>query len=614
MAFFKSKRYSVRKSRHILRQVYSLFRKQGKNLSPDRLSSIELKLRALDKAVLEGDRDRADELARQVEEFSDEHFKKSLFHSISELTVALAFALVIAIFVRSMWFELYEIPTGSMRPTFREKDRLTVTKTAFGINVPLKTDHFYFDPDLIQRGGIIIWSGDGVPLPDTSASYFGLIPYTKRYIKRLIGKPGDTLYFYGGKVYGIDAEGKPIRDLIDPSWMQKLEHIPIMKFEGNVKSRSDSIEFLQMHQPVARLSFSPFGELKGEVFDGSDWKKEQNFSENSSEVRSLSDLWGIGNYAMARVMTRSEVERYTDQSLDNVEEGILYLVLRHSPSLPQNQPGSPQVSLMMTTETSVIPLQERHINALMDNLYTARFVVKDGRAFRYSVDGSRFSSSSPRFSEVPDGMYEFYYGKGYKVHWGGVLSELPTSHPLYRRDSENVQKLYNLGIELHTAFSPRTKNQQHQPNRYAYFRDGDLFLLGAPIYQKDDPVLVSFLSRENGRRKPYRPFKDYGPPKDAETIRTFGLKIPEKNYLVLGDNHAMSADSREFGFVPEQNLQGAPSVILWPPGDRLGLPPHKSYPIFVTPRMIVWLIALIAGAIAYWIYRRNCNRSVFPKD
>ena len=83
---------------------------------------------------------------------------------------------------------------------------------------------------------------------------------------------------------------------------------------------------------------------------------------------------------------------------------------------------------------------------------------------------------------------------------------------------------------------------------------------------------------------------DNGPPLkdgkyDIEKIRTFGLKIPEKNYYVLGDNHAMSADSRAFGFLPEANLQGAPSLIIWPPGDRLGPPPQMPYRLFTLPRV-----------------------------
>lgn len=72
----------------------------------------------------------------------------------------------------------------------------------------------------------------------------------------------------------------------------------------------------------------------------------------------------------------------------------------------------------------------------------------------------------------------------------------------------------------------------------------------------------------------------------------------------------MSGDSRLFGFVPQENLQGVPEVILWPIGDRMGRPSQKPYPIFVTPRLIVWLLAAISGLIAYLIYRNRLRKPI----
>jgi len=43
------------------------------------------------------------------------------------------------------------------------------------------------------------------------------------------------------------------------------------------------------------------------------------------------------------------------------------------------------------------------------------------------------------------------------------------------------------------------------------------------------------------------------------------FEIPEKEYLMLGDNGPSSADSRIWGFVPEENIIGRASFIWWPP-------------------------------------------------
>ena len=226
------KRYSLKHSRSILKSVYTWYKKKGRDLPAAQLAMLESRMGNLDAALL-AKKGESSTIAHQLESFSSEHCKKSIFEYAWELCLALLVALVIATLVRQTWFELYEIPTGSMRPTFREQDHLTVTKTAFGINFPLETRHLYFDPSLVQRGSVLIFSGDGLPLPDVDTTYFGLFPYKKRYIKRLIGKPGDALYFYGGKIYAVDKEGQELTELRDPAWMQKLEYVPFLSFDGH---------------------------------------------------------------------------------------------------------------------------------------------------------------------------------------------------------------------------------------------------------------------------------------------------------------------------------------------------------------------------------------------
>ena len=343
------------------------------------------------------------------------------------------------------------------------------------------------------------------------------------------------------------------------------------------------------------------------------------------QIKTYSDFWGMRNYAMARLLTKDELKQYPDLDTTGLKEGILYLELVHNPSLTYPkatlQRGSYNVIKPLT---SLIPLQEQHLKAIMNNMYTARFDVISGRAKRYSVGNSYINANSPSFPGIPDGRYEFYYGKGDKIGWGGIASPLPQDHPLYSVAPGNVQNLFNLGIDVNTFYDPTPSNLYFFPHRYAYFRDGDLYLLGGPVLKKEDPTLIDFLERETKREKqsteskPYTAFKDYGPPlkegkMDAEFIKAFGLQIPPKHYLVLGDNHAMSADSRIFGFLPQANLQGVPDLIIWPPGSRLGHPPQKPYPLLTLPRLIVWGIALLIGLVWYAIHRYRSQLPVFKK-
>jgi len=636
----KSSAYSLNKSRKILRASYDCYKKKWKDLPHNELNVIEGDLQDLEQACQANDRQKADYLARKLEDFTQEKCKKSIFDYTTELVIALVIALAIATLVRSMWFEPYEIPTGSMRPTFKEQDHVLVSKTTFGINLPLTTDHIYFDPELVKRTGIFIFSGDGVNLNDTDTSYFGIFPAKKRYIKRCMGKPGDTLYFYGGKIYGIDKDGNDLSEIYDDPRLSKLDHVPFIYFEGRVSGSQgkpgsnnvSEITFRQMDLPIGRLTIKNSGEVEGEIFNGTDWIKDKPSSQETphTTLQTYSDFWGFRNYAMARLLTREQVEKYSGVSTSGLKEGLLYLELRHNPSLTYPKPRFirdeyDNFNLLLTPYVTIIPLDQQHLDAIMDNMYTARFVVDHGRAKRYSVENNHhLNGQSPYFPGVPDGTYEFYYGKADKLLWTGITSQLPDDHSLYKRDPQNIQRLFNLGIDMLTLYEPHAANQAHMPTRYAYFRDGDLYLLGAPVLKKDDETLIAFNKQEVEHEKkstdkaPYIPFKDYGAPLvdgkiDKEFIKTFGFKIPEKHYLALGDNYAMSADSRYFGYVPESNIQGSPSLILWPPGSRWGCPNQKPYPWISLPNVIVWSIVILILAIWYCIHRRNLRKPVFKK-
>lgn len=50
--------------------------------------------------------------------------------------------------------------------------------------------------------------------------------------------------------------------------------------------------------------------------------------------------------------------------------------------------------------------------------------------------------------------------------------------------------------------------------------------------------------------------------KDGQTI-----KVPSGNYFVLGDNRSESSDSRQWGFVPKDDLIGIAFFVYWPLND-----------------------------------------------
>jgi len=595
----------LRHSKKIFHQVSKLYRRKAKILDPHAKEKIETHLTSLQTALIKKNKELSHRIASHLHEASRHLMPRTLWDKTRDFFTGTLFALAVAVLIRTMWFELYTIPTGSMRPTLKEGDFLVVSKTDFGLNVPLKPAHFYFDPSLVSRGSIFVFNGAGMDISDVDTKYFYLFPGKKQFVKRLIGKPGDTLYFYGGKIYGMDASGHELTELRDSPWMQSLEHIPFIRFDGKVETPSsqipglfDEVHFYQMNQPIAKLKMNgPFRHITGEMVP----------QKGQAPLLHYSELWGMENYAMARLLTASQAEKLNPGSTRDLEPAPLYLELTHHPSLKEAHLIHDEVGRFrpdLGVSVSLLPLTQEHLARLAQHLTTCRFKVTNGTAYRLGFDPKDpyYSRHFPKLPHVPDGTYEIQNGKAYTVHWTGHTSELPPDHPLYPKTPEQIQFLYNLGIEFLNHYTP-AKNSP-APSRYAYFQGGDLYLLAAPILEKQDPALIRFLQREYQKQSlsttvhPYLPFEDNGPPLaqdgtlDTEFLRKYGLTIPPKSYLALGDNHAMSADSRAFGFVPEDNLKGGVSFLFFP---RIGAPnqapsAHLTFPnlfVFTTAALII---------------------------
>ena len=117
--------------------------------------------------------------------------KNKYIYIIIDNLKTLFFALVIAIIIRSLFFQPFYIPSSSMEPTLLIGDRIFVKKYSYGYS----KHSFPFSPSFFA-GRIF----------NQKPSYGDLVvfktPADNRtdYIKRLIGLPGDTVQFKGGKL------------------------------------------------------------------------------------------------------------------------------------------------------------------------------------------------------------------------------------------------------------------------------------------------------------------------------------------------------------------------------------------------------------------------------
>ena len=104
----------------------------------------------------------------------------------------LFYALVIAIIIRSLFFQPFYIPSSSMEPTLLVGDRIFVSKYTYGYS----KHSFPFSPNIYnnrifpnkpKRGDLVVFKTPADNRTD--------------YIKRLIGVPGDKIQFIDGDLF-----------------------------------------------------------------------------------------------------------------------------------------------------------------------------------------------------------------------------------------------------------------------------------------------------------------------------------------------------------------------------------------------------------------------------
>ena len=118
--------------------------------------------------------------------------KKNFIKVVSENLKTILYALLIAVLIRSLFFQPFYIPSSSMEPTLLIGDRIFVSKYSYGYS----KHSFPFSPSIYNKR-----------LLKKEPKYGDLVvfktPADNRtdYIKRLIGLPGDEIQFRNGKLF-----------------------------------------------------------------------------------------------------------------------------------------------------------------------------------------------------------------------------------------------------------------------------------------------------------------------------------------------------------------------------------------------------------------------------
>ncbi|MFM9841951.1 MAG: signal peptidase I [Dongiaceae bacterium] len=144
-----------------------------------------------------------------------------------EFVRTIIYAILIALVARTIAFEPFSIPSGSMKPTLLIGDYLFVKKWTYGYSrhsFPLSQPPFKgrFLSQPVERGDVVVFK-----VPENKGRDFGV-----DYIKRIVGLPGDRIKVEDGILHinDVPAKREPMESWYDAdtgaTLMQYTETLP----------------------------------------------------------------------------------------------------------------------------------------------------------------------------------------------------------------------------------------------------------------------------------------------------------------------------------------------------------------------------------------------------
>ncbi len=197
---FSKEHKARKKATLLLKQVRPVLEKNRSKISPDVVSIIEQKVGSLERALESQNYEDVLRTTDDLEIASSDYLSKYTKSKLRQNIEALAFAIILALIIRTFVFQPFKIPSGSMIPNLLVGDHLLVNKFVYGTKIPF-TNIEVLPLEKIKRGDVIVFT---YPNNENDPTKNGLY-----YIKRVIGLPGDDIDIDGRNLY-INREEIPL--------------------------------------------------------------------------------------------------------------------------------------------------------------------------------------------------------------------------------------------------------------------------------------------------------------------------------------------------------------------------------------------------------------------
>lgn len=436
--------------------------------------------------------------------------KKSIFKEWGD---AFLFAIIAASAIRTYVFEPYTIPTGSMEKTLMVGDYLFVEKITYGPRVPMTPFSFP------------VFHNSFPILNVKSYSEIQTIPYTRLPGFRFVERNDVTVFNFPAGDTALNDPRMPF-GLVGHTYEQILRDEAYLMFarEGNksVEYFEDNIE---KYKSMARANFE-----NGQVFSKQPAREDQE--------RGYTKIYGVldrpvdkrENYIKRCVALPGDIIEIKDKELhvngklayqpDNMQYNYSFTGVLHPASIKQDWSWT---------------MQE-------DNYYRKHFDVS---AFELGQDDSGYVT-------IPLS----------KAKYEEVLPKFPQLKPFIKKRGYNRALLEKRMPQGYLTIFPNDKQYDWTEDNFG------------PLEIPYKGMVVE-LTHENLPiyRRIITAYEKHTLSETAEGIFIDGIKVDSYTiemdyYWLMGDNRNNSADSRFWGFVPEDHVVGRAAFIWMSAGEK----------------------------------------------
>jgi len=271
---------------------------------------------------------REDQRTEKSEEVGKARQQKG---KVREWVDALAFAVIVMLIVRTLFFDLFRIPTPSMEKSLLVGDYLFVSKVHYGTRTPMTLGipftSIYFKglqfPFFRFPGFTDVKRGDAVVF-NWPADKVESIDRRMHYIKRVVGLPGETVEVRD-KVVQINGEAQSLMETMQQQW-RVVKTEPRVQLHSSWLEEIGVTEVVQTEDPLVLRVVATEGAI--ERIRERPWVAEISPAVIAGETRYSSFMYPPGrnytpdNFGPLKIPKAGETSVLIDQTWPEIERVI----------------------------------------------------------------------------------------------------------------------------------------------------------------------------------------------------------------------------------------------------------------------------------------------------